>query len=124
RDDFLVRNKLAGMTYKEIRRKGGFAEAESTLRGRFRTLTKHKDARVRKPEWADDDLRLLEQAVRTLASGNDISTAKIPWKQVAEHIFNNGGTYLFGNSTCRKRWDELVADEIARGKDIGQPFFE
>lgn len=72
----------------------------------------------------DKQLRLLEQAVRTLASGNDISTAKIPWKQVAEHIFNNGGTYLFGNSTCRKRWDELVADEIARGKDIGQPFFE
>lgn len=56
KDDFLIKSKLAGMTYKEIRRKGGFTEAESTLRGRFRTLTKHKEARVRKPEWADIDV--------------------------------------------------------------------
>ena len=56
KDDFLVKSKLAGMTYKEIRRKGGFTEAESTLRGRFRTLTKNKEARVRKPEWAEIDV--------------------------------------------------------------------
>ncbi|KAH8663538.1 hypothetical protein BGZ60DRAFT_69897 [Tricladium varicosporioides] len=56
RDDFLVKSKLAGMSYKEIRRKGGFSEAESTLRGRFRTLTKAKSARVRKPEWNDNDV--------------------------------------------------------------------
>jgi hypothetical protein len=55
KDDFLVRSKLAGMSYKEIRRQGKFSEAESTLRGRFRTLTKHKAARVRKPEWDDND---------------------------------------------------------------------
>jgi hypothetical protein len=56
KDDFLVRSKLAGMSYKEIRRQGKFSEAESTLRGRFRTLTKHKAARVRKPEWDDNDV--------------------------------------------------------------------
>jgi len=56
KDDFLVRSKLAGMSYKDIRRQGGFTEAESTLRGRFRTLTKHKTARVRKPEWNDNDV--------------------------------------------------------------------
>jgi hypothetical protein len=56
KDDFLIRSKLAGMSYKDIRRKGKFAEAESTLRGRFRTLTKHKTARVRKPEWNDNDV--------------------------------------------------------------------
>ncbi len=56
KDDFLVRCKLAGMSYKEIRRKGKFTEAESTLRGRFRTLTKAKAARVRKPEWNDNDV--------------------------------------------------------------------
>lgn len=55
-DDFLVRSKLAGMTYREIRKKGNFTEAESTLRGRFRTLTKDKEARVRRPEWTDDDV--------------------------------------------------------------------
>jgi hypothetical protein len=55
-DDFLVRSRLAGMSYKEIRRQGNFPEAESTLRGRFRTLTKHKAARVRRPEWTDNDV--------------------------------------------------------------------
>lgn len=58
KDQFLVESKLAGMSYKEIRRKGGFTEAESTLRGRFRTLTKHKADRVRKPEWSDNDVCL------------------------------------------------------------------
>lgn len=56
KDDFLIKSKLAGMPYKEIRRQGNFTEAESTLRGRFRTLTKHKTARVRKPEWSDNDV--------------------------------------------------------------------
>ena len=56
KDNFLVQSKLAGMSYKEIRRKGNFTEAESTLRGRFRTLTKHKAARVRKPEWNENDV--------------------------------------------------------------------
>lgn len=60
KDDFLITSKLSGMTYREIRRKGNFTEAESTLRGRFRTLTKHKDARVRKPEWEDNDVSIPE----------------------------------------------------------------
>jgi hypothetical protein len=56
KDEFLVKSKLAGMPYKEIRRQGNFTEAESTLRGRFRALTKHKTQRVRKPEWSDNDV--------------------------------------------------------------------
>jgi hypothetical protein len=59
RNDYLVKSKLAGMSYKEIREQGNFTEAESTLRGRFRTLTKSKAARVRKPEWNDNDVSLL-----------------------------------------------------------------
>jgi hypothetical protein len=61
KDDFLVRSKLAGMSYKDIRRQGNFVEAESTLRGRFRTLTKHKTARVRKPEWGENDVRIISK---------------------------------------------------------------
>ena len=64
KDDFLVRSKLAGMSYKDIRRRGNFVEAESTLRGRFRTLTKHKAARVRKPEWTDNDVSAHSLAFR------------------------------------------------------------
>jgi hypothetical protein len=64
KDDFLVRSKLAGMSYKDIRRHGNFVEAESTLRGRFRTLTKHKAARVRKPEWTENDVSALSWIFR------------------------------------------------------------
>ncbi|KAI1002999.1 hypothetical protein K3495_g5205 [Podosphaera aphanis] len=105
RDEFLIQKKQAGMSYKDIKREGGYTEAESTLRGRFRTLTKAKSARVRKPEWSDNDNRLLKQAVNRLAPKGNRS--KIPWKKVAEFIVENGGSYHFGNSTCRKRWDEL-----------------
>ena len=56
RDEYLVRSKLAGMSYKEIRTTGNFTEAESTLRGRFRTLTKRKEQRVRKPQWLEKDV--------------------------------------------------------------------
>lgn len=55
-DEFLVRSRLAGKSYREIRRLGGFVEAESTLRGRFRALTKRKEERVRRPEWSDVDV--------------------------------------------------------------------
>ena len=65
KDDFLVKSKLSGMSYKDIRRQGKFTEAESTLRGRFRTLTKHKMARVRKPEWNDNDVGIRSLACLT-----------------------------------------------------------
>ncbi|KAI1321014.1 hypothetical protein F5Y16DRAFT_405392 [Xylariaceae sp. FL0255] len=91
------------MTYKEIKVVGGFTEAESTLRGRYRALTKRKEDRVRKPEWQDKDLRLLRTAVQKLSKGN-----KVPWKQVALYIVQHNGSYHFGNATCRKKWDELV----------------
>ncbi|POS85844.1 hypothetical protein EPUL_001874 [Erysiphe pulchra] len=105
KDEFLIQKRRAGMSYKDIRLEGGYTEAESTLRGRFRTLTKPKSARVRKPEWSDKDTDLLRQAVHQLAPRG--SGSKIPWKKVAEYIVEHGGSYHFGNSTCRKRWDEL-----------------
>ena len=57
-DQFLVDSKLAGMSYRDIRAMGHFKEAESTLRGRFRTLTKCKEHRVRKPQWQEKDVSL------------------------------------------------------------------
>ena len=55
-DSFLVVAKQSGMSYRDIRLQGRFSEAESTLRGRFRTLTKTKSARVRKPQWKEKDV--------------------------------------------------------------------
>ncbi|PKS10390.1 hypothetical protein jhhlp_002141 [Lomentospora prolificans] len=107
KDEFLVRRKLQGMTYRQIRLEGGFTEAESTLRGRFRTLTKSKEARVRKPAWTENDISLLQKAVQRYSKGKDAVAAKIPWKLVADYIVNHGGSYHFGNATCRKKWDEI-----------------
>ena len=58
KDDFLVRSKRSGMSYRDIRCKGNFKEAESTLRGRYRTLTKCREQRVRKPQWHPKDVSL------------------------------------------------------------------
>ncbi|KAL5354899.1 hypothetical protein ACLOAV_000990 [Pseudogymnoascus australis] len=63
KDAFLITSKQAGMSYRAIRQAGNFSEAESTLRGRYRTLTKQKEERVRKPEWTAGDVRLLREAV-------------------------------------------------------------
>ena len=59
KDQLLLHLKRQGYSYKEIKAIGGFTEAESTLRGRVRTLTKPKEARVRKPEWGDREVSLL-----------------------------------------------------------------
>ncbi len=75
-DDFLVKCRLAGMTYKEIRKQGKFTEAESTLRGRFRVLTKHKSARVRKPEWQENDVSLVLLNLSITNTGTDPSSEK------------------------------------------------
>jgi hypothetical protein len=57
KDRELIEWKKQGLSYKEIKARGGFDEAESTLRGRYRTLTKPKHLRVRKPEWQQKDVR-------------------------------------------------------------------
>lgn len=56
RNALLIEWKRRGLSYKDIKRFGGFKEAESTLRGRFRTLTKAKEQRVRKPKWTETDV--------------------------------------------------------------------
>ncbi|KAF7930056.1 hypothetical protein EAE99_004249 [Botrytis elliptica] len=105
-NNFLIRSRQAGMSYKAIRSNGNFTAAESTLRGRFRTLTKDKKDRVRQPKWTEDDIQLLSKAVKKL--GRNTSKGSEPqWKKVAQYIYDNGGSYHFGYATCRKRWIAL-----------------
>ena len=56
KDRYLIEKKEQGWTYKEIKEKGKFLEAESTLRGRYRALTKPMQERVRRPEWKPIDV--------------------------------------------------------------------
>ncbi|KAL5336734.1 hypothetical protein BJX70DRAFT_371893 [Aspergillus crustosus] len=137
RNAFLIEYKRRGLSYKDIKRLGGFKEAESTLRGRFRTLTKSKEQRVRKPHWYENDVsfcrkfqlglgvadcaqvRLLCEAVNLYSDAGQspcVSACRsrragqpprVPWKKVAQYIRSHGGSYHFGNATCKKKWCEV-----------------
>ncbi|KAJ5097654.1 hypothetical protein N7456_008375 [Penicillium angulare] len=130
---FLIDCKRRGLSYKDIKRIGNFKEAESTLRGRFRTLTKSKEQRVRKPIWLEKDIQLLCRAVGICEKAgsesldeDDMGWAsdmleghcqyprrnanqppKVSWKKVAGYISKHGGSYQFGNATCKKKWCEI-----------------
>ncbi|WAO89109.1 Hypothetical protein NCS54_00648700 [Fusarium falciforme] len=56
RDQYLIDRRADGYTYREIKEAGGYAEAEPTLRGRWRTLTKKPEQRLRKPKWEQHDV--------------------------------------------------------------------
>lgn len=58
-DAILLEGKRNGLTYKDIRKKMHKKCAESTLRGRYRSLTKARQDRVRKPVWRQKDVSLL-----------------------------------------------------------------
>jgi hypothetical protein len=55
-DKILLKMKSDGYTYKDIRKKLGRQVAESTLRGRYRSLTKPRSARLRAPKWQEVDV--------------------------------------------------------------------
>ncbi|KAK4184124.1 hypothetical protein QBC35DRAFT_442051 [Podospora australis] len=125
KDDFLIQGRAKGLTFKQIKVEGGYLEAESTLRGRFRTLTKPVEKRLRNPRWYPVDVRLLDEGVRNLSPDPyNILLKKVPWAKVAEYINNNGGTYLFGTATCKARWNQLVAESLAKGFDPTRSFHE
>jgi tryptophanyl-tRNA synthetase len=57
-DEILMKCKAEGITYKEIKKRLRTKVAESTLRGRYRALTKPRKDRVRKPVWTENDVSL------------------------------------------------------------------
>ncbi|KEF59512.1 uncharacterized protein A1O9_04356 [Exophiala aquamarina CBS 119918] len=122
KDELLVSCKAQGMSYKQIKELGGFDEAESTLRGRYRALTKPREARLRKPEWGKREIELLFEGVAHFSKSNadfllpedapDSASLnqlvnKIPWKQVAEYM-ESRGTYRYGNWTVKKKYMEIL----------------
>ena len=55
-DELLLQMKRDGRTYRDIRKALGRKVAESTLRGRYRSLTKPRKERVRAPKWTGVDV--------------------------------------------------------------------
>lgn len=126
KDRELIQWKNQGLSYKEIKARGRFQEAESTLRGRYRTLTKPKHLRVRKPEWKQRDVQILLEAVdRHLQhhpEGRNVPqrymteaqrrAAKVPWKQVADYM-EKRGCYRYGNATVKKKYLEVMDNPLS-----------
>lgn len=53
--------------------------------------------------------KLLKKAVAKLTKDfNKITRENIPWKLVSEYMIDHGGSYLFGYTTVRKRWEYLM----------------
>ncbi|KAH9838202.1 hypothetical protein Tdes44962_MAKER08206 [Teratosphaeria destructans] len=105
---FLIDKRREGMSYKDIKRIGNFKEAESTLRGRYRMLTKPHTARVRKPKWTEKDKKLLRKGVAKFTKKMKTSRSKIPWKKICEWMVEQGASYSFAPATCAKVWQEKI----------------
>ncbi|KAG9621090.1 hypothetical protein KCU64_g21481, partial [Aureobasidium melanogenum] len=69
RNEYLREARRHGLSYKEIKCRGDFTEAESTLRGRHRILFKPKEMRVRNPQWNYSDVRFHHQSIFLILTG-------------------------------------------------------
>ncbi|KAG9512985.1 hypothetical protein KCU93_g10194, partial [Aureobasidium melanogenum] len=67
-NEYLREARRHGLSYKDIKHRGHSTEAESTLRGRYRILSKPKEMRVRNPQWNYSDIMLLVKAVGLFSS--------------------------------------------------------
>ncbi|RMZ12566.1 hypothetical protein D0862_02610 [Hortaea werneckii] len=111
-DELLYREWKKGTPYRRIKAMGKFKVAESTLRGRIRTMTKDKSERVRRPEWTAEDEDLLRQAVIHYSREIPVkarASRKLPWLKIAKWIKENGGSYQFASAACSKKWDNMNA---------------
>ncbi|KAI7237128.1 hypothetical protein KC330_g3362 [Hortaea werneckii] len=111
-DELLFREWKKGTPYRRIKAIGRFKVAESTLRGRIRTMTKDKSERVRRPEWTSEDEVLLRQAVAHFSHEIPVkarASRKLPWLKIAKWIKDNGGSYQFASAACSKKWDNMNA---------------
>ncbi|UKZ63770.1 uncharacterized protein TrAtP1_004993 [Trichoderma atroviride] len=104
---FLLEARRYEVSYKMIKMYGRFKEAESTLRGRYRTLTKRREDRVRNPKWTPIDIQLLKEAVQVYAGSEHPDRAGISWMMVSQYIKSHGGTYSFGYNTSHRKWLHL-----------------
>ncbi|TKA32356.1 hypothetical protein B0A50_01462 [Salinomyces thailandicus] len=110
-DEYLLKARARGESYRQIKKQGRYTVAESTLRGRYRALVKSKSERVRRPEWTDQDAALLHQAVAKFIDELPIkrrAAKKIPWQKVAAWVKDNGGSYGFAPAACSRKWEQMI----------------
>ncbi|KAF2997408.1 hypothetical protein E8E13_005380 [Curvularia kusanoi] len=122
-DEMLLQMKRDGRTYRDIRKALGRKVAESTLRGRYRSLTKPRKERVRAPKWTETDIALLKRYVQDELKKLEMTHPhldkkhkpdKISWMKIVDLIATTGGTYRFGAATAKKKWVEVTREAPLR----------
>jgi hypothetical protein len=56
-------------------------------------------------EVVNQQLNTIGDGHRTIDPSQRLN--KVSWKKVGEYILEHGGSYRFGNSTCKKKWIEV-----------------
>ncbi|KAI6546868.1 hypothetical protein MCOR05_000309 [Pyricularia oryzae] len=123
---FIHEMREEGLSFREIQAAGPFVQAESTLRGRYRTYVTDKALRPRKTEWTAADDVFLWDAVRHYRDlGRHTRSDHIPWQKVRDYIFEAGGTHKFWSASCHKRWkmlrDQKLRERSGGSGDVGDP---
>ncbi|TLD29287.1 hypothetical protein PspLS_04069 [Pyricularia sp. CBS 133598] len=123
---FIHEMREEGLSFREIQAAGPFVQAESTLRGRYRTYVTDKALRPRKTEWTVADDVFLWDAVRHYRHvGRHSRSDHIPWQKVRDYIFEAGGTHKFWSASCHKRWkmlrDQKLRERSGGSGDVGDP---
>ncbi|KAF2756416.1 hypothetical protein EJ05DRAFT_477571 [Pseudovirgaria hyperparasitica] len=103
-DALILSLRAQGLTFRQIQAHGGFGIAESTLRGRYRALTKCKEERVREPRWMKGDISLLLAAH---AQEVALHGANLRWSRVAARMVPPQASRRFAAQTCSKKFKEL-----------------
>ncbi|KJR81389.1 uncharacterized protein SPSK_01019 [Sporothrix schenckii 1099-18] len=125
-DQYMMQmHREAGWTFSKIQKSGEFSINESTLRGRYRTMTKPPEMRVRKPKWdaLADSLVLQFAGEQADAQNRPIEEAKIKWKVVQAQMVERG-TYSYGYCTLKKRCLFLLEQAKANKERTQQPSTE
>ncbi|KIH89302.1 hypothetical protein SPBR_06373 [Sporothrix brasiliensis 5110] len=125
-DQYMMqKHREAGWTFSKIQKSGEFSINESTLRGRYRTMTKPPEMRVRKPKWdaLADALVLQFAGEQADAQNRPIEDAKIKWKVVQAQMVERG-TYSYGYCTLKKRCLLLLEQAKANKERVQQPSTE
>ncbi|TLS23912.1 hypothetical protein PpBr36_08892 [Pyricularia pennisetigena] len=123
---FIHEMREEGLSFREIQAAGPFVQAESTLRGRYRTYVTDKALRPRKAEWtAADDVFLWDAVRHYRRVGRHSRSDQIPWQKVRDYVFEAGGTHKFWSASCHKRWkmlrDRKLRERVGGGGDVGDP---
>ncbi|KAK7428594.1 hypothetical protein QQZ08_004855 [Neonectria magnoliae] len=99
RNDFLLQAREWQFTYRDIKELGNMCEAQSTLRGRHRTLL-----RAIAMVFTRRDIDLLRLAVFNLHQGQEPGKARATWRAIANWMWAAGSSIVFHPEAVKRKY--------------------